>query len=266
MIMDWVDTHCHLNEDAFTSDQADAVNRAVAAGVHQMLVVGITLESSRRAVELAQKFPAVYAVVGIQPNYVSAAAPGDLDEIAVLAREPKVVGIGETGLDRYWDHAPFELQREYFHRHIALAQQLQLPFVVHCRDAEPDVVAVLTEHAVAGPLHGVMHSFCGDQATADECLRLGMHLSFAGMVTFKRNEALRQVAKSVPDDRLLMETDAPYLAPAPHRGKRNEPAYVRHTCDFLADVRGCDRNELARTTSANARRLFRLPIVESILS
>ncbi len=262
--MDWVDTHCHLNEDAFTSDQADAVQRAVAAGVRQMLVVGITLESSRRAVELAQKFPAVYAVVGIQPNYVAAAEPGDFDEIAVLAQASKVVGIGETGLDRYWNHAPIDLQTQHFHRHIELAQRLALPFVVHCRDAEADVVAVLQQHAANSPLNGVMHSFCGDQATADECLRLGMCLSFAGMVTFKRNEALRKVAATVPSDRLLVETDAPYLAPAPHRGKRNEPAYVRHTCDFLADVRQCDSNELARVTSANARRVFHLPIPDGI--
>lgn len=263
--MDWIDTHCHLNEDAFTSDQADVVHRAVAAGVRQMLVVGITLESSRRAVELADKFPAVYAVVGIQPNYVAAAQPADFDEIIALARAPKVVGIGETGLDRYWDHAPFELQAEYFHRHIQLAQQLNLPFVVHCRDAEPDVVAVLGEYAARAPLSGVMHSFCGNQETAERCLSFGMHLSFAGMVTFKRNEDLRQVARTVPDDRLLVETDAPYLAPAPHRGKRNEPGYVRHTCDFLADVRGVNRDELARITSANARRLFQLPSPDRVL-
>lgn len=257
--MDWVDTHCHLNEDAFTSDQADAVQRAVAAGVRQMLVVGITLESSRRAVELAAQYPAVYAVVGIQPNYVAAALPTDFDDIVTLASSPKVVGIGETGLDRYWDHAPQELQREFFHRHLELARRTQLPFVVHCRDAEADVLEVLNQHAQHGPLHGVMHSFCGDHATADRCLELGLCLSFAGMVTFKRNEALRQVAKSVPDDRILVETDAPYLAPAPHRGKRNEPAYVRHTCDFLADVRGVSRDQLAQLTTANARRVFQLP-------
>ncbi|MDP1798970.1 MAG: TatD family hydrolase [Planctomycetaceae bacterium] len=264
--MDWVDTHCHLNEDAFTSDREEAISRAVAAGVHQMLVVGITLESSRRAVELAQQHAAVFAVVGIQPNYAQAAGPTDFEEIAALAQQAKVVGIGETGLDRYWDHSPFEQQLEMFHRHIALAKQLNLPFVVHCRDAEADVVSVLSHHFAAGPLNGVMHSFCGDQATADECLKFGMHLSVAGMLTFKRNDDLRKVAATVPADRLLVETDAPYLAPAPHRGKRNEPAYVRHTCDFLAEVRGCDKNDLARITAANARRVFRLPVPDSVLA
>ncbi len=264
--MDWVDTHCHLNEDAFTSDQNDAITRAVAAGVRQMLVVGITLESSRRAVELAHKHASLFAVVGIQPNYVQTAAPTDFEEIAVLAQQPKVVGIGETGLDRYWDYVPIEQQIEFFDRHIALSQKLNLPFVVHCRDAEADVVAVLRRHAAEGPLNGVMHSFCGDQATADECLKLGMSLSFAGMLTFKRNDDLRKVAATVPADRLLVETDAPYLAPAPHRGKRNEPAYVRHTCDFLADVRHVEKDELARMTSANARRVFRLPASDSVLT
>lgn len=262
--MDWVDTHCHLNEDAFTSDQADVITRAVAAGVRQMLVVGITLDSSRRAVDLAHQHDSVFAVVGIQPNYVQAAASTDFDEIVSLAQQPKVVGIGETGLDRYWDHAPLDLQREFFHRHITLAKQLDLPFVVHCRDAEADVVEVLGHHFAEGPLIGVMHSFCGDQTTASECLKFGMHLSFAGMVTFKRNDDLRKVAASVPAERLLIETDAPYLAPAPHRGKRNEPAYVRHTCDLLAEVRECDKDELARITSANARRLFRLPIPDGV--
>ncbi len=264
--MDWVDTHCHLNEDAFTSDQNDAITRAVAAGVHQMLVVGITLESSRRAVELAQQHASVFAVVGIQPNYVQAAGPNDFEEIAALAKQPKVVGIGETGLDRYWDHAPLALQVKFFHLHIALARHLDLPFVVHCRDAEPEVVSLLGHHFAGRSLNGVMHSFCGDQVTADECLKFGMHLSFAGMVTFKRNDDLRKVAATVPADRLLVETDAPYLAPAPHRGKRNEPAYVRHTCDFLADVRGANKDELARITAANARRVFRLPMPDGVLA
>jgi TatD DNase family protein len=147
---------------------------------------------------------------------------------------------------------------EFFERHLDLAQRRQLPFVVHCRDAEADVLTVLRRAAATGPLSGVMHSFCGDQATADECLALGLHLSFAGMVTFKRNDALRAVAKMVPVNRLLVETDAPYLAPAPHRGKRNEPAHVRYTANFLAELRGCEHAELAAATTANAQRLFRL--------
>jgi len=256
---EWIDTHCHLNEDAFAPDVADVVKRAVDHGVTRIVVVGCTLNSSRAAVELAARFPAVYAAVGLQPNYVSEAAATDFAEIEQLSQSPKVVAIGETGLDRYWDHSPIELQRDYFARHIALARSRELPFIVHCRDAEADVVAALQTAAATGPLRGVMHSFTGDLATAEACWTLGLHISFAGMVTFKRNDALRTVAAAVPADRLLVETDAPYLAPAPHRGKRNEPDYVRYTAACLAEVRGVTPDDLAALTTANARALFRLP-------
>lgn len=256
---EWIDTHCHLNEGAFAPDVAEVVDRAVAAGVVRMIVIGCTLDSSRAAVALAERFPAVYAAVGIQPNYVSAAGPTDFDEIVALSQSPKVVAIGETGLDRYWDHSPIELQRDYFARHIELARSRDLPFVVHCREAEADVVASLQTAAKDGPLAGVMHSFTGDLATAKVCWELGLYISFAGMITFKRNEALRQVAAAVPADRLLVETDAPYLAPAPHRGKRNEPDYVRYTGEYLATVRKVLPETLAAETTANARRLFKLP-------
>jgi TatD DNase family protein len=258
-VTEWIDTHCHLNEDAFTPDVADVVKRAVDNGVTRMIVIGCTLDSSRAAIELAARFPAVYAAVGIQPNYISSAAAGDFTEIEQLVTAAKVVAIGETGLDRYWDHSPIELQRDYFARHIELALARDLPFVVHCRDAEADVVAALQSAAATGPLRGVMHSFTGDLATAQACWELGLHISFAGMITFKRNDTLRQVAAAVPADRLLVETDAPYLAPPPHRGKRNEPDYVRHTAECLAEVRGITPDELAALTTANARALFRLP-------
>jgi len=259
-VTEWIDTHCHLNEDAFAPDVADVVKRAVDAGVVRVIVIGCTLDSSRAAVELAARFPNVYAAVGIQPNYAQAAAATDFAEIEQLSNAPKVVAIGETGLDRYWDHSPIELQQDYFARHIALARVRNLPFVVHCRDAETDVVAALQAAAATGPLWGVMHSFTGDLATARACWELGMHISFAGMVTFKRNDVLRAVAAAVPADRLLVETDAPYLAPAgPHRGKRNEPAFVRDTAACLAEVRGITPDEFAALTTANARRLFGLP-------
>lgn len=255
---EWIDTHCHLNEDAFTPDVAEVVARAVAAGVTRMIVIGCTLDSSRAAVALADRFGPVYAAVGIQPNYVSTAGPQDFAEIERLATSPKVVAIGETGLDRYWDHSPLALQQDYFARHIELARARNLPFVVHCRDAEADVVAALQAASQTAPLSGVMHSFTGDLDTARTCWELGLYVSFAGMVTFKRNDALRAVAAAVLADRLLVETDAPYLAPAPHRGKRNEPEFVRHTAECLAQVRGVSPEEFAAMTTANARRLFRL--------
>ena len=204
--MEWIDSHCHLDEESFTQDCAETVQRAVDAGVTTMLAIGITLDSCRRVLELSQRFPNVYAIVGLHPNYVSAAQPGDWEQIVELMRSPKVVGLGETGLDKYWDYAPIELQTEYFHRHIELSRQLDLPFVVHCREAEAETLAVLKEHAANGPLRGVMHSFCGSAETAAACLDMGMHLSFAGMLTFKKNEALRQLSATVPLDRLLVET------------------------------------------------------------
>jgi TatD DNase family protein len=254
-----IDTHVHLDEEAFRPDRHEVVARAAAAGVVSMITIGISAATSRAAVDLAQSCPSVYAAVAIQPNYVSQAAPGDWELIQELATQPKVVAVGETGLDRYWDYAPFDLQVEFFDKHLELARRLDLPFIVHCREAASDVVAQLRRAAGGGQLRGVMHSFAGDAETARACVELGMFISFAGMVTFKKNDGLRAVAAQVPLDRLLVETDAPYLAPTPFRGKRNEPAYVRNTAETLASVRNLSLEEIARVTTENARRLFRLP-------
>ncbi len=257
--MEWIDTHCHLDEESFTQDCADTIQRAVDAGVKTMIAVGITLDSCRRVVELAQKYSCVYAIVGLHPNYVLAAQPGDWEQIVELMKAPKVVGLGETGLDKYWDYAPIDLQIEFFNRHIELSRQLNLPFVVHCREAEAETLAVLRHHAAAGPFNGAMHSFCGSAETAAACLEMGMHLSFAGMLTFKKNDTLRQLSATLPLDRLLVETDSPYLAPTPYRSKRNEPAHVRLTAACLAESRGISKEEVAAATTRNARRLFQLP-------
>lgn len=254
-----IDTHAHLDEQSFEDDLEDVLARAGAAGIKSILTIGVTLATSEAAVKLAQKFPQLHAVVGIQPNYVAEVGPGDFDQIAELATQPRVVGIGETGLDRYWDHAPIDLQEEYFVRHVELARALELPFVVHCRDAEEDVVRVLSACAKGELLRGVMHSFCGSQHVAEQCLELGMHISFAGMVTFKKNDDLRAVAKAIPIDRLLVETDSPYLAPVPLRGKRNEPAHVVHTARCLADLHGLTLEEFSLKVTGNAQALFRLP-------
>jgi TatD DNase family protein len=256
--MPLIDTHLHLDEEAFRPDREEVIARALAAGVETMITIGISAPTSRAAVELAQTHPPLFAAVAIQPNYVSQAAPGDWEVIEELATRPKVVAVGETGLDRYWDHAPFDLQVEFFDKHLELARRLNLPFIVHCREAEQDVVAQLRRAAAAGPIRGVMHSFCGDAQTAAACVELGMFISFAGMVTFKKNDALRSVAAEVPLDRLLVETDSPYLAPTPFRGKRNEPAFVRNTAETLAAVRKLSLEELAQVTTDNARRLFGL--------
>ena len=255
--MELIDTHCHLDEPAFDGDREAVLSRAAAGGVRVLLTIGTTAASSTAAVALAVRYPTVYAAVGIQPNYVAEEQAGDWEKIQALALESRVVAIGETGLDRHWDYTPFDLQIDAFSRHLALSHSLGKPFIVHCREAEADVVAQL-QHAHR-PLSGVMHSFAGDAATAQSCLELGLYISFAGMVTFKRNDNLQAIAAGVPLDRLLVETDAPYLAPMPHRGKRNEPAFVAETARVLAELHGVTPDELAAITAANARRLFKLP-------
>lgn len=255
-----IDTHTHLFDDRFRNDLPAVFERAAAAGVERALCLGIDRESSLEAVAIANKYPLVVAAVGIQPNSVAEAKPGDWEEVVRLAEtEPRVVAIGETGLDRYWDKTPFAQQEEMFDKHIELARRLGKPFVIHCREAEADVVKVLRrEFAARGPVRAVMHSFSGDLATALACLGMGLYVSFAGMVTYPSAQSLRDVAREVPLDRLLVETDCPYLAPQPVRGKRNEPAFVAHTAALLAQVKGVSVAELEEHTTRNARTLFGL--------
>jgi TatD DNase family protein len=255
-----IDTHAHLDEEAFDADRAEVIARAEGGGVVRVVTIGTTAATSRRALEITGQFPAVYAAVGIQPNYAAQAKSGDWEAIERLAAEPRVVAIGETGLDRYWDYAPFDVQIDYFQRHISLAQRLQKPFVVHCRDAEADTIAQLRAAADRGALAGVMHSFTGSLETAHACLDLGLYISFAGMITYKKSQALRDVAREVPPERILVETDSPYLAPQPMRGKRNEPSFVRVTANALAELTGKSPEEFARQTTTNACRLFRLSL------
>ena len=254
------DAHTHLDQPEFDADRAAVITRARAAGVEQFLCVGISADTSAAAVRLVAEHAEVYAAVGIQPNSTHEVQPGDWERIVALAADPRVVAVGETGLDRYWDYAPIELQREFFARHLELAQARGLPVVIHCREAEADMLPMLGTAAARGPLRGVMHSFSGDAAFAQECLALGLHLSFSGSVTYtnKKFDALRVAAKKVPSDRLLIETDSPYLVPHPLRGKqkRNEPALLVHTAEALAALRGVSREQLERETTANAQSLF----------
>lgn len=258
--MQLIDTHCHLDEDAFADDVEAVVDSALEQGVSAIVTIGTDANSSRRSVELSERFSSVYAVVGIHPNYTAAAVAGDWEVIEELSQSSRVVAVGETGLDRYWDYAPVELQREYFVRHLELSRKIAKPFVVHCRDADEEVREMLRKDAEHGTLNGVMHSFCQTLESAEECLALGMHLSFTGMLTFKRNDDLREIAGSLPKDRLFVETDAPYLAPVPFRGKRNEPAYVQHTLSSLAEAHGVSSEEMAAITTANACRFFGIDV------
>lgn len=251
------DTHAHLDQPAFADDLPGVVKRAIDAGVSDVNVIGVDADSSRQCVRLAREWASLHAVVGIQPNDVAEAAPGDWDEIVRMADEPCVVGLGETGLDRYWDASPVEQQQDYFDRHLRLSQATGLPFVVHMRECEADVLAMLREARRRGPLRGVMHSFTGSADGAAEAIELGLLVSFAGMVTFKKSDELREVARRVPLERLLVETDAPYLSPEPVRKvKRNEPAHVAHTARRLAELRGEPLDRFAEATTANAHALF----------
>lgn len=254
-----IDTHAHLFDDRFGKDLPAVLERAATA-LERVVCLGIDRESSLESVRIANEFPLVVAAVGIQPNSVAEAAPGDWDEIVRLAEtEPRVVAIGETGLDRYWDRTPFSLQEDFFARHIELSRRLKKPFAIHCREAEADVVKVLrAEFDAHGPIRAVMHSFAGDAATAQACLEMGLLISFAGMLTYPNAQNLRDVARQVPLERLVVETDCPYLAPQPVRGKRNEPAYVVHTAAVLAELKGVSLEVLATETTRNARLLFGL--------
>jgi TatD DNase family protein len=255
--MDLVDTHAHLDDKQLRSQMDQVLSNARDAGVVAIIAVGTTAATSQACVELAGQYDPVYASVGIQPNYCGETTGDDWDRIVALSKRPKVVALGETGLDRYWDDCPFGVQQDYFDRHLRLSQATGLPFIVHMRNCQEEVLVMLREAGSRGPLRGVMHSYTGDLAGALECVSLGMHISFAGMVTYKKSDELRSVAAAIPADRLLIETDSPYLSPHPERSVRpNQPALIRHTAACLAEVRGTTLAELARQTRSNARALF----------
>jgi TatD DNase family protein len=258
----WIDTHAHLDDEQFTGDLPAVLDRARAAGLDAVVTVATSAASTLQALSLAyHHYQLLFPTAGIHPNHVAQAGPGDWDLVVILAeRIPFIVGIGETGLDRHWNDTPFPQQEDYFVRHLELARRLNRPVVIHCREAEADMLRVLREQFDRhGPIRAVMHSFTGSTETATACLAMGLHLSFAGMLTYKNSQALRQTAATVPLDRVLVETDSPYLSPMPLRGKRNEPAHVIHTGACLAGLFGLTPEALAEHTTRNARALFGLP-------
>jgi TatD DNase family protein len=252
-----IDTHAHLDDNRFHDDLPAVLERAAAAGVSPIITIATTAASSATCVTLAQRHPSLFASVGIQPNHVAEEPASAWEEIVRLVTQSRVVAVGETGLDRYWKYTPFAQQEDYFARHLDLARRHHLAVVIHCREAEADTVRMLRDDFDRhGPVRGVMHSFTGEVATAAACLSMGLHISFAGMLTYKNAQSLRQVAAAVPVDRLLVETDSPYLAPVPLRGQRNEPANVVHTAACLAGVLGVKPDEMAEHTTRNAGVLF----------
>lgn len=257
MVPELIDTHAHLNDSRFSQDLSDVIGRASHAGVSTIINVGFDLESSRAAVDLAQKYTSVFAAVGVHPHDAGQVGPGWLDKIRSMAAEKKVVAIGEIGLDYYYNHSSAQAQEFAFREQIRLAKELGLPVIVHDRDAHEEVLTILRDEQ-AWEAGGVFHCFSGDISFASKCLDLGFYISLAGPVTFKNAGDLRVVATEIPPGRLLIETDSPYLAPVPYRGKRNEPAHVAAVADQVAKLRGENLRDFAKKTSENARKLFLL--------
>ncbi len=259
-----IDTHCHLNFDAYDSDRADVVARAIASGVTRIVNPATDADTGAAALALAAAYPGVYAAVGIHPNSTASYQPADLEAIGSQARQPKAVAVGEIGLDYYRDWSPKDRQRAAFEDQLALAAQLKLPVIIHNRQADDDLLAILAAWIPTLPESlrtrpGVLHSFSAPRAVADKALELGFYLGFTGPITFRNADSLRAIAATVPLDRLLTETDGPFLTPHPFRGKRNEPAYITYIAERLAALNNIPDDLMCETTRRNAERLFDLP-------
>ncbi|HHS98582.1 MAG TPA: TatD family deoxyribonuclease [Chloroflexi bacterium] len=248
-----VDSHAHLDFPQFDADREVVIERAREAGLVAILNVGTDLASSRAAGALADRYDFIYAAVGVHPHDAKTVTPAVLEDLRELARHPKVVAIGEIGLDYYRDLSPRPVQRRVFAQQLALAAELGLPVVVHSREAHDDVLAALQDWQGGG---GVLHSYSGGPERLEEVMALGFSIGLSGPVTFRKAHRLRAVAAAAPLDRLLVETDCPYLTPVPYRGRRNEPAYVRYVAEAVARARGVSVEDVARATTENARRLF----------
>ncbi len=256
--LNWIDTHAHLTDGRFADDLPAVLDRARDAGLIRILAVATSADTSLGCIELARSHAMLSASVGIHPNHITQEPADAWDQVVQLVDRAEVVALGETGLDRYWHDTPFPQQEDYFARHLQLGRQTGLPVIIHCREAEADVVRMLrAEFERGGPIRGVLHSFAGTRETAEACLEMGLAISFAGMLTYKNAQNLRDVAEHLPPERLLVETDCPYLAPMPMRGKRNEPAHVVHTAQCLADALGIPLARLAELTTAHASELFK---------
>lgn len=252
--MTLADTHCHLDDKQFDADREGTIERARAAGVERMMAIGTgngppDLEAGIR---LADRYPFIYATIGVHPHDAAKATPATWTRLIELARHPKVLAVGEIGLDYHYDFSPRDAQREAFATQLGIARDAGKPIVIHTREAWDDTLAILRESWTGG---GIMHCFTGDERQARQALQLGLHLGFGGVLTFPKAEAVRQAARITPPERLLVETDCPYLAPVPHRGKRNEPAFIVETVKRLAEVRGVTPGEIAALTSQNFARL-----------
>lgn len=254
--MNFIDTHCHLNIKPLLENTNEILDAAAAAGIHQMVVVGIDLPTSEIAIRLAEDHPQIFATAGIHPNDCTKAPENWDAEIVDMLAHPKVVAVGETGLDYYWDDSPPDLQKIFFRDHLDLAMATGKPAIIHNREADQDIVQQVLEH---GNTRGVFHCWPAPWDIAKPLLDKGYHISFTGTVTFKKNEAVQDVAARMPLDRLMLETDSPFLTPVPHRGKRpNEPKYLPHVAEKIGELRSISVDEIAQQTTNNAIRFFGL--------
>jgi TatD DNase family protein len=251
------DTHTHLNDEKFDEDRDAAVARALEAGVTRIVNIGMGREHIATSLELTDKYDFIWSTVGWHPQDAATMQHGDLEWLEELSRHPKVVAIGEIGLDYYWDTSPKDVQQRVFREQIRLARKVGLPIVIHNRDAHQDVVNILREEKAA-EVGGIMHCFSGSWEIAKMCLDMNFYISFGGPITFKNARQPKEVLAQVPLDRLLIETDSPYLTPHPYRGKRNETAYVRLVAEAAAELKGISLEELAKVTTNNAIRLLKL--------
>lgn len=251
------DTHAHLNAEQFDTDLEEVIARAKAEKVERIVVVGFDKPTITRAMELIEEYDFIYAAIGWHPVDAIDMTEEDLSWIKELSSHEKVVAIGETGLDYHWDKSPKDIQKEVFRKQIALAKEVNLPIIIHNRDATEDVVTILKEEG-AEEVGGIMHCFTGSTEVARQCMDMNFYISFGGPVTFKNAKKPKEVAKEIPNDRLLIETDCPFLTPHPFRGKRNEPSYVKYVAEQLAELKGLTYEEIASITTENAKRLFRM--------
>ncbi len=251
-----IDSHCHLDFPDFASERDAVVERARAAGLKRMITVSTRTEAFGSISLIAETYEDVFCTVGTHPHHAHEEPDVSQDRLVALAGHPKCVGIGEAGLDYHYDITPRDIAARVFRTHIAAARQSGLPIAIHARDADADIAAILRDEMGKGAFAGVLHCFTSSAMLAETALSLGLYISFSGVLTFKNSRPLREIARAVPMDRMLVETDAPYLAPVPYRGKRNEPAFVAATAQALADVKGVSVQTIAAETSANALRLF----------
>jgi TatD DNase family protein len=251
-----IDSHCHLDFPDFAAELDEVVGRATALGVARLVTISTRVKRHKELIEIVERFPSVYCSVGTHPHHAQEEPDIGTKQLVAHTQHPKVVAIGEAGLDYHYDNSPRDLQETSFRAHIAAARETRLPLVIHAREADEDVAKILTEEMGKGAFPAVLHCFTGGRDLAMAAIDLGLSISFTGILTFKNSQNLRDIAKELPADRILVETDAPYLAPLPHRGRRNEPSFVIEIANMLAQVRGVSPEEIARQTTENFFRLF----------